>query len=126
MSLQLLRLLCLSPLQELEQGVPMAQRVRAMKELHEIVATKRLEEVGRVVRGGDEIKSSSQPRSHSQHAVQAIWQAIKDLVDPSQPVEARHAALVFTRALIRGQVGRPSVGPVVILYRQCQLSLPPV
>ena len=33
-------------LQELEQGVPMAQRVRAMKELHEIVATKRLEEVG--------------------------------------------------------------------------------
>ena len=32
-------------LQELEQGVPVAQRVRAMKELHEIVATKHLEEV---------------------------------------------------------------------------------
>ncbi len=31
--------------QELEGGVPTPQRVRAMKELHEIVATKRLEEV---------------------------------------------------------------------------------
>ena len=42
------------------------------------------------------------------HAVQAIWLAIKDLIVPSQPTEVRHAALVFTRALISGQV-RPFV-----------------
>ena len=34
---------------ELERGVPTAQRVRAMKELHEIVATKRLEEVANLI-----------------------------------------------------------------------------
>ena len=33
--------------QELEPGVATPLRLRAMKELHEIVATKRLEEVGR-------------------------------------------------------------------------------
>jgi len=69
-------------LRELQHGVPLPQRMRAMKELHEIVATKHLEE----------------------HAVQAIWLAIKDLIVPSQPTEVRHTALGFTRALISGQV----------------------
>ena len=38
-----------------------------------------------------------------QHAVQAIWKATRDLLQPSQPAEARHTALGFTRALVAGQ-----------------------
>ena len=39
------RLDVFAPSQELDHNVPTQQRVRAMKELHDLVATKRLEEV---------------------------------------------------------------------------------
>ena len=38
-----------------------------------------------------------------QHAVQAIWKAVRDLLQPSQPVEVRHTTLGFTQALVSGQ-----------------------
>ena len=38
-----------------------------------------------------------------QYAVQAIWRAVRDLLDPSQPAEVRQAVLQFSQALVRGQ-----------------------
>jgi tuberous sclerosis protein 2 len=68
-------------LRELGEGVPVGRRVRAMRELVEIVASQRLEE----------------------YAVQAIWQAVRDLLGPGQPPETRQAVLQFLRALVQGQ-----------------------
>jgi tuberous sclerosis protein 2 len=68
-------------LRELEEGVPTQRRVRAMRELCDIVATKRLEE----------------------HAVQAIWKAVQDLLQPRHTADVRHAVLRFTQALVAGQ-----------------------
>ncbi len=73
-----------------------------MKELHEIVATKRLEEVSGAISLDHRRVNAALPRT--QHAVQAIWQAISDLIDPSQPADVRHATLTFARSMISGQV----------------------
>lgn len=39
-----------------------------------------------------------------QHAVEALWKAVEDMLHPDQPPEARHAVLVLLRAIIQGQV----------------------
>jgi tuberous sclerosis protein 2 len=52
-----------------------------MRELLEIVGSKRLEE----------------------YAVQAIWRAVQDLLDRSQPADVRQAVLQFTQCLVQGQ-----------------------
>lgn len=39
-----------------------------------------------------------------QHAVEAVWKAVEDLLTPDQPPEARHAVLQLLRAIIQGQV----------------------
>ncbi len=39
-----------------------------------------------------------------QHAVEAVWKAVEDMMHPEQPPEARHAVLVLLRAIIQGQV----------------------
>lgn len=39
-----------------------------------------------------------------QHAVEAVWKAVEDMMQPEQPPEARHAVLVLLRAIIQGQV----------------------
>ena len=54
------------------------------------------------------------------HAVQAIWLAIKDLIAPSHPTEVRHAAFVFTRALISGQVQFLVCRQHVNVWRVCR------
>lgn len=41
-----------------------------------------------------------------QHAVEAVWKAVEDMLSPGQPPEARHAVLHLLRAIIQGQVGR--------------------
>lgn len=40
-----------------------------------------------------------------QHAVEAVWKAVEDMLSPVQPLEARHAVLQLLRAIIQGQVG---------------------
>lgn len=49
------------------------------------------------------------PPLHPQHAVETIWLAVRDLLEPSQPVEVRHTCLSFLKALIYGQVPHPSI-----------------
>lgn len=39
-----------------------------------------------------------------QHAVEAVWKAVEDMMHPEQPAEARHAVLLLLRAIIQGQV----------------------
>lgn len=39
-----------------------------------------------------------------QHAVEALWKAVEDMMHPEQPPEAHHAVLVLLRAIIQGQV----------------------
>lgn len=39
-----------------------------------------------------------------QHAVEALWKAVEDMLSPEQPPEARHAVLQLLRAIIQGQV----------------------
>lgn len=39
-----------------------------------------------------------------QHAVEAVWKAVEDMLTPEQPPEARHAVLQLLRAIIQGQV----------------------
>lgn len=41
-----------------------------------------------------------------QHAVEAVWKAVEDMLSPEQPLEARHAVLQLLRAIIQGQVFR--------------------
>lgn len=49
-----------------------------------------------------------------QHAVEAIWKAIADMLQPERPLEARHAVLHLLKAIIQGQVRlRASVPRVV-------------
>lgn len=57
-----------------------------------------------------------------QHAVEAVWKAVEDMLTPEQPPEARHAVLQLLRAIIQGQVCRDRthtrkhkmcVGPVI-------------
>lgn len=40
-----------------------------------------------------------------QHAVEAVWKAVEDMLTPEQPPEARHTVLQLLRAIIQGQVG---------------------
>jgi tuberous sclerosis protein 2 len=68
-------------LKELGPDTPLPIRLKTIKELQEIVATKRLE----------------------QYAIQTLWVVLKDLLESSKPTEARHVVLGFLRALIEGQ-----------------------
>eukprot|EP00731_Ephydatia_muelleri_P029426 Em0020g1070a len=47
--------------------------------------------------------SRALPASSVQHAVEAVWNTIKDLIHPAQPPNVRHQALTFITALIKGQ-----------------------
>jgi hypothetical protein len=39
-----------------------------------------------------------------QHAVEALWKAVSDLLQPERPPEARHAVLTLLKAIVQGQV----------------------
>lgn len=39
-----------------------------------------------------------------QHAVEAIWRVVADMLQPERPVEARHAVLHLLKSIIQGQV----------------------
>ncbi|XP_051993755.1 tuberin isoform X3 [Xyrauchen texanus] len=42
-------------------------------------------------------------KKFEEHAVEALWKAVEDMMQPDQPSEARHAVLVLLRAIIQGQ-----------------------
>lgn len=42
--------------------------------------------------------------SPTQHAVEALWKAVSDLLQPERPPEARHAVLALLKAIVQGQV----------------------
>uniref|UniRef100_UPI00398E41DF tuberin isoform X6 n=1 Tax=Pristiophorus japonicus TaxID=55135 RepID=UPI00398E41DF len=49
-------------------------------------------------------------RKFEEHAVEAVWQAVDDLMSDDQPSEARHAVLQLMKAIIQGQGER--LGPI--------------
>ncbi|XP_030585027.1 tuberin isoform X5 [Archocentrus centrarchus] len=68
-------------IKELHPDCGLSNRVRMMNHICELAKMKKFEE----------------------HAVEAVWKAVEDLLTPDQPPEARHAVLQLLRAIIQGQ-----------------------
>uniref|UniRef100_A0A4W4GQ16 Tuberin n=1 Tax=Electrophorus electricus TaxID=8005 RepID=A0A4W4GQ16_ELEEL len=49
-------------------------------------------------------------KKFEEHAVEALWKAVEDMMQPDQSTEARHAVLLLLRAIIQGQGER--LGPL--------------
>ncbi|XP_076003983.1 tuberin isoform X2 [Genypterus blacodes] len=75
-------------LKELHPDCGLSTRVRMMTHVCDLAKTKKFEE----------------------HAVEAVWKAVEDMLNPGQPPEARHTALQLLRAIIQGQGER--LGPL--------------
>ncbi|XP_044160147.1 tuberin isoform X2 [Bufo gargarizans] len=71
-------------LKELSPESALSIRVRAMNQICELAKTKKFED----------------------HAVEAIWTSIVDLLEPDQPAEGRHNVLNLLKSLIVGQGDR--------------------
>uniref|UniRef100_A0A7N8YNN1 Tuberin n=1 Tax=Mastacembelus armatus TaxID=205130 RepID=A0A7N8YNN1_9TELE len=68
-------------IKELHPDCGLSNRVRMMNHVCDLAKTKKFEE----------------------HAVEAVWKAVEDMLTPDQPPEARHAVLQLLRAIIQGQ-----------------------
>ncbi|KAM7418767.1 hypothetical protein PAMA_016070 [Pampus argenteus] len=75
-------------IKELQPDCSLSNRVRMMNHVCDLAKTKKFEE----------------------HAVEAVWKAVEDMLTPEQPPEARHAVLQLLRAIIQGQGER--LGPL--------------
>ncbi|XP_029298451.1 tuberin isoform X2 [Cottoperca gobio] len=75
-------------IKELQPDCGLSNRVRVMNHVCDLAKTKKFEE----------------------HAVEAVWKAVEDMLTPEQPLEARHAVLQLLRAIIQGQGER--LGPL--------------
>ncbi|XP_068585001.1 LOW QUALITY PROTEIN: tuberin [Cebidichthys violaceus] len=75
-------------IKELQPDCGLSNRVRMMNHVCDLAKTKKFEE----------------------HAVEAVWKAVEDMLTPEQPPEARHAVLQLLRAIIHGQGER--LGPL--------------
>ncbi|CAJ1052643.1 tuberin [Xyrichtys novacula] len=75
-------------LKDLHPDNGLSNRVRVMNHVCDLAKTKKFEE----------------------HAVEAVWKAVEDMLTPEQPPEARHAVLQLLRAIIQGQGER--LGPL--------------
>uniref|UniRef100_H3BY97 TSC complex subunit 2 n=1 Tax=Tetraodon nigroviridis TaxID=99883 RepID=H3BY97_TETNG len=68
-------------LQELHPDCGLSSRIRTLHQVCDLAKTKKFEE----------------------HAVEAVWKSVEDMLSPEQPPEARHAVLQLLRAVIQGQ-----------------------
>ncbi|XP_043096895.1 tuberin isoform X3 [Puntigrus tetrazona] len=68
-------------LTELTPEYPLQHRIRVINHVCDLAKSKKFEE----------------------NAVEAVWKAVEDLMQPEQPPEAHHAVLVLLRAIIQGQ-----------------------
>lgn len=61
--------------------------------------------------------------------MEALWEAVSDLLQPERPPEARHAVLALLKAIVQGQVrGGGSVpgGAGMVVWAEGPLTLPAV
>ncbi|XP_026080816.1 tuberin-like isoform X3 [Carassius auratus] len=99
-------IITLDILMELTPEYSLNHRIRVINQVCELAKSKKFEE----------------------HAVEAVWKAVEDMMHPEQPAEARHAVLLLLRAIIQGQGER--LGPlrahffkIVLDYQPCNEDL---